>query len=81
MISHKGTVTAIQIKSVSVLSAFFLGGPDLGPTGCFKGPLTPPNRLLAIVCLALSSGATNFFFYFAGGSLATNTGDLTYLAS
>jgi hypothetical protein len=50
--------------------------------GLEVGPLGPPNRLLAIFCLALSSGATNFFFSFSrGGSIDTKTGGLTSLSS
>lgn len=52
--------------------------------GFVAGPFGPPNKLFAIFCFALSSGATNFFFSFYlyfGASIETNTGGFTYLSS
>ena len=72
-------------SAVSTFSGFFFGvgpgWPILGPAGCLFGPFSPPNKLFAILCFALSSGATNFFFSFYFGGSTKTTGDLTSLAS
>jgi hypothetical protein len=48
--------------------------------GLLDGPFRPPKRLLAIFCLALSSGAMSFFFYLGGGSIV-KAGNFTSLVS
>jgi len=53
-------------------SAGFGAGTGTGFTG---GAFNPPNKLFAMFCLALSSGAINFFFSLTGEATGATTID------